>query len=185
MPTGRRSDGVVVTCAHDFEHRPFGDRCAPVDCARGNAELRDKASGIRSPRRGSRRFRRRPDLFVVLEVRNDNSYDVQIRNVHANVAFGRGYGLGPIDYSPNQWLPAKQATLVPVPVAIPWGLVPVLIAETAGSFAIPYHVKGSADVTATQWGKFERNDYPVDENGAVPRQMVVDAARNAIPLPIL
>lgn len=125
------------------------------------------------------------DLFVVLEVRNDNSYDVQIRNVHANVAFGRGYGLGPIDYSPNQWLPAKQATLVPVPVAIPWGLVPVLIAETAGSFAIPYHVKGSADVTATQWGKFERNDYPVDENGAVPRQMVVDAARNAIPLPIL
>jgi hypothetical protein len=125
------------------------------------------------------------EVLVVLEVRNENSYDVQIRNVHVNVAFGRGYGLGPIDYAPNQWLPAKQATLVPVPVALPWALVPVLVAETVGSYSIPYHVKGSADVTATQWGKFEHNDYPVDENGAVPRQMVVDAARSAIPLPIL
>jgi hypothetical protein len=124
-------------------------------------------------------------MLVFLEVRNENSYDVQIRNVHVDVAFGRGYGLGPIDYAPNQWLPAKQTTLVPVPLAIPWALVPVLVGETVGTYAIPYHVKGSADVTATQWGKFERDNYPVDENGSVPRQMVVDAARNAIPLPLL
>src|SRR5689334_6871429 len=73
---------------------------------------------------------------IVLRVRNDNSYDVQVRNVRAQVTVGGRYPLMPIDVSPNQWLPAKQTTLVAVPVTIPWQIVPALIAETAGSYAI-------------------------------------------------
>src|SRR4051812_41994442 len=69
-------------------------------------------------------------MVIFLSVRNDNSYDVQIRNVSVNVTFGRGYSLGPINFSPNQWLPSNQTTIVAVPVSIPWQLVPTLIGET-------------------------------------------------------
>jgi hypothetical protein len=121
---------------------------------------------------------------IFLSVRNDNAYDVQIRNVNVNVTFGRGYPLGPINYQPNQWLPSNQTTLVAVPVQLPWTLVPTLVAETVGSYNIPYHVKGAADVTATRTFGIERDNYPVDEGGVIPRQLVVDSARSAIPLPV-
>ncbi|APR85242.1 Hypothetical protein A7982_10591 [Minicystis rosea] len=123
-------------------------------------------------------------VMILLQVRNDNSYDVQVRNVNCNVVFGRGMNLGPIQYSPNQWLPSHQTTFVQVPVTIPWQALPALVAETTGSYAIPYHVKGVADVTATRAFGIERDNYPVDEGGSIPRQMVVDSARSAIPLPL-
>jgi hypothetical protein len=122
-------------------------------------------------------------VVIYLQIRNDNAYDVQIRNVHCNVTFGRGYNLGPIDFSPNQWLPSNQSTLVPVQLSLPWTLLPALAGETVGSFAVPYHVTGQADVTATRAFGIERNNYPIDEGGSVPRQMMVDAARAAIPIP--
>src|ERR1700722_13034952 len=65
-------------------------------------------------------------VVIFLQIRNDNAYDVQVRNLHCNVTFGRGYALGPIDFSPNQWLPSHQTTLVPVPVSLPWPLLPAL-----------------------------------------------------------
>ena len=58
-------------------------------------------------------------VSIILQIRNDNAYDVQVRNVHCNVTFGRGYTLGPIDFAPNQWLASNQTTLVAVPVTIP------------------------------------------------------------------
>jgi len=118
---------------------------------------------------------------IVLQVQNDNSYDVQIRRVHCNVTIGRGYVLGPIDFQPNQWLPSNRVTYVTVPVTIPWSLVPALVMETNGSYAIAYTVKGSADVTATRAFGIERDNYPIDEGGIVPRQTVVDAARSMLP----
>jgi ABC-type proline/glycine betaine transport system substrate-binding protein len=121
--------------------------------------------------------------MIMLQVRNDNSYDVQIRNVNVNVTFGRGLNL-PVQFSPNQWLPSNQTTMVAVPVTIPWTAIPQLVAETTGAYAIPYYVKGMADVTATRAFGIERDNYPVDEGGSIPRQMVVDAARSAIPLPV-
>src|SRR6516225_264275 len=57
-------------------------------------------------------------VTIYLQVRNDNAYDVQVRNVHCNVTFGRGYTMGPIDFAPNQWLASNQTTLVAVPVNI-------------------------------------------------------------------
>lgn len=123
------------------------------------------------------------NVMILLQVRNDNSYDVMIRNVNVNTTFGRGLNL-PVNFSPNQWLRSNQTTFVQVPVTIPWTAIPQLVGETTGAYAIPYHVKGYADVTATSSLQIDRNNYPVDEDGAIPRQMVVDAARSAIPLPL-
>jgi len=122
-------------------------------------------------------------VMILLQVRNDNSYDVQIRNVSASVTFGRGIVL-PVTYSPNQWLQSNKTTFVSVPVTIPWQALPALVAETTGAYGIPYHVRGTADVTATRAFGIERDNYPINEGGAVPRQLVVDAARSAIPLPL-
>jgi hypothetical protein len=123
------------------------------------------------------------NVLIWLSIRNDNSYDVQIRRVNCNVTMGRGAVLGPIDFMPNQWLPSNQATLVAVPVYIPWQLLPSLAMETAGSYAIPYYVKGVADVTATRAFGIERDNYPIEQGGFVPRQMVMDAARSVMPIP--
>lgn len=120
-------------------------------------------------------------VMILLQVRNDNGYDVQLRNVNVSTTFGRGLRL-PVMFSPNQWLPSNQTSFVQVPVTIPWTAIPQLVAETNGAYAIPYHVKGVADVTATRALGIERDNYPVDEGGAIPRQLVVDAARSAIPL---
>src|SRR5262245_29431343 len=119
-------------------------------------------------------------LDVVLKIDNPNPYDVEVRSVHAEVTIAGKYSLAPINMSPNQWLPSKDTTLVHVPVAIPWAMIPGLIAETLGSTEVKYHVKGTADVTAVRPLKIEKNDYPIDEDGALPRQMLVESGPSGL-----
>jgi hypothetical protein len=119
-------------------------------------------------------------LAVVLQVDNPNSYDVEVRSLHVNVTIAGRYALAPIDVQPHQWLAAKQTTRVTVPVVIPWTVIPPLIAETLGSPRVTYRVKGSADVTAVRMLGIERNDYPVDEEGTLPRQIFLDASSGTI-----
>jgi hypothetical protein len=121
-------------------------------------------------------------VMIFLSVTNENSYDVQIRHVNCNVIIGKGYVLGPIDFTPNQWLPSNQTTMLAVPATIPWTLAPALAMETYGSYGIPYTVKGFADVTATRSFGIQRDNYPIEQSGLVPRQTVVDAARTVTPL---
>ncbi|NUQ77994.1 MAG: LEA type 2 family protein [Polyangiaceae bacterium] len=115
-------------------------------------------------------------LDVLLRVENDNSYDIQIRNVRAQVTIHERYRLAPIDIQPNQWLPAEEATIVRVPVVIPWQVIPPIVQETLGSTTIPYRVEGRADVTAVRMLGIERDNYPVDEQGSVRRQDLINAA---------
>jgi LEA14-like dessication related protein len=115
-------------------------------------------------------------LDIFLKVENDNSYDIQIRNVRAEVTIHERYKLAPIDIQPNQWLPAEQTTIVRVPVLIPWHVVPPIVQETMGSTTIPYRAQGSVDVTAIRMLGIERDNYPVDEKGSVRRQELVNAA---------
>jgi len=122
------------------------------------------------------------NTVIYLQVRNDNPYDVQIRGMNVNVTFGHGYPIGPINFPTNQWLQANRTTLVAVPVTIPWVVMPALISETMGSYSIPYHVKGYADVTATRTFQIDRDNYQVDESGSLPRQMLVDSARSMLPI---
>jgi hypothetical protein len=118
---------------------------------------------------------------IYLQVRNENAYDIQIRHVNCNVVIGRGYVLGPIDFMPNTWLASNRDSFLAVPVTIPWQLMPVLVGETMGAYAIPYQIKGTADVTATRTFGIERDNYSIDQVGSVPRQMVINAARAAMP----
>lgn len=119
-------------------------------------------------------------LAVVLKIQNPNSYDVQVRNVHVAVTVAGRYALAPIDVQPNQWLPSNDAALVTVPVVIPWGVIPGLVAETLGTPEVTYRVKGSADVTAVRMLGIERNNYPVDEEGKLPRQILIDASSGTV-----
>lgn len=119
-------------------------------------------------------------LEVVLKVDNPNTYDVEVRSVHAQVTIAGKYALEPIDVTPNQWLGSNSTTLVRVPLSIPWTMLPVLVTETLGSSEVKYHVTGTADVTAVRALKIEKNDYPIDEDGTLPRQVFVSASPGGI-----
>jgi hypothetical protein len=115
-------------------------------------------------------------LDVYLQVNNKNAFDVQVRNVRCNVVIAKRFRLPPLQFSPNQWLPAGKATLVRVPMVVPWPMVPPLLAATVGFETLTYRVTGAADVTAVRLLGIQRNDYPVDEEGEVPRLALVIAA---------
>jgi LEA14-like dessication related protein len=115
-------------------------------------------------------------LEVILKVENPNAYDVQVRSVHAVVTIAGKYTLDPIDIAPNTWLGSNASTLVSVPLSIPWTLIPALIGETLGTPEVKYHVSGTADVTAVRALKIDKNNYPIDEDGVLPRQVFIDAS---------
>jgi hypothetical protein len=121
---------------------------------------------------------------IELRVNNDNAFDVKIRNVRASVIIAGRYPLPQLQYNPDQWLGAGQTTIVRVPMVVPWNLVTPLMATTAGSTHISYHVRGLADVTAVRLLGIEKNDYPIDEEGTVSRaELVVAAARGVFTAP--
>jgi LEA14-like dessication related protein len=120
------------------------------------------------------------DLKVVIQIHNPNAYDVEVRAVHAQVTIAGKYKLEPMDLQPNKWLPAGETTLIAVPVYIPWPMVPGLIAETLGTPDVKYRVQGSADVTATRTFGIEKNNYPLDEEASLPRQVFVDLSSGTV-----
>lgn len=121
------------------------------------------------------------NVNVVVQVNNKNSFDVMVRNLNANVTIADKYPLYPIAFNPNQWLGSKSSSLMAVPVTIPWPMLPGLLAETLGSDNIAFHIKGTADVTATRLLAVERNDEKIDQDGKISRAMIVAAARNTMP----
>lgn len=120
-------------------------------------------------------------MEVFFTVFNDNSFDVEVRNVRVQTVLQSRYTLPAIQYSPNTWLPSDRSVLVSAPVIIPWALVPPLLAETISFPEIKYHVKGSADVTATRSMKVKSDNYPVEESGSIPRFAVLQAAQTMFP----
>jgi hypothetical protein len=123
------------------------------------------------------------NVVAYLKIRNDNDFDVMIRNVRANVTIGSGHALPPIYVSPNMWLKSDRYTLIAVPIFIPWNLMPALAAETVGSPVVTYYVQGAADVTATQTFGIKYDNYTVNQSGTIPRHLMVNAARAVVPIP--
>jgi hypothetical protein len=120
-------------------------------------------------------------LLMTMKVNNDNSFDVKVRNVRANVSIQHEYMLPYLQYDPEQWLASDASTLVPVPMTIPWPLVTPLLTTSVGSPMVQYHMHGYADVTATRLLQIERNDYMLDEDGAFSRlDLVVAAGRGLL-----
>lgn len=125
------------------------------------------------------------NLAVWLHVDNPNGFDVQVRNVRAQMMLQgqqRAYHLPPIDFSPQVWLAANSRTPVWVPVVIPWNMLMPLVSEVPFQPYVPYTVTGFADVTATSTGKFERDAVQFSEVGKLSRQELMNAQASA-PIP--
>ena len=117
-------------------------------------------------------------LKVTLAIRNDNSFDIQLRDVHADFLMANGYRVPTVHTSPNLWLPAGRTTALEVPVIVPWQIVMPLIRETIGSPTIPYHATGYANVTATRAFEIDIDEYALDQEGSISRnELVIAAAR--------
>ncbi len=120
-------------------------------------------------------------LNMRLKVNNKNAFDVKVRGVRVQVTIAEKYSLPVIAHNPDKWLASNGSTLVDVPVSVPWTMVTPLLATTAGSNEIDYHVSGSADVTAVRALGIEVDDYEVDEDGTVSRaELVIAAARGVL-----
>lgn len=114
-------------------------------------------------------------LGVTMKVLNDNAFDIMVRGVRTNVTIG-GRMLPPVEAQPQQWLPSGRATLIQVPVIIPWNTVTPLISTTVASPTIKYRMVGYADVTATRALEIDFDDYKFDQTGGFSRAELVMAA---------
>ncbi len=114
-------------------------------------------------------------LGVTMKVMNDNSFDIMVRGVRTNVTVG-GYMLPPVVAQPQQWLASDRATLVQVPVNIPWNTVTPLVSATVSSPMIKYRMVGQADVTATRALEIDFDEYRFDQTGSFSRAELVLAA---------
>jgi hypothetical protein len=124
-------------------------------------------------------------MTVVLDVYNPNGYDVAIRAVRGRTLLATRYPVN-VDYrAPGDgvWLPARQTTMVRVPMSVPVPLALQLVQESFASPLIPYHFDGRADVTATSTLKVERDDYEVSEDGTVTREQMMAVLPNSFMLP--
>lgn len=115
-------------------------------------------------------------LTMMMKVTNHNAFDVKVRNVRATVTVADRFRLPYLQYNPDQWLPAGQATVLNVPLVIPWALVGPLVSASIGGNAVHYHVIGFADVTAVRLLGIERNDYSLEEDGVFSRMDLLMAA---------
>lgn len=119
-------------------------------------------------------------IDVVIEIQNPNAYDIQLRDLTAETTFAGQYRLPPIVIHPNQWLPAGRATQVHVPTTLPWLMIPGILAATVLSPQVTYNVRGSANVTATRTFGIEEDNYPIDLNGTMPRQMMLNLSTGQV-----
>lgn len=119
-------------------------------------------------------------MTMTMKVQNDNVFDIQLRGVMANVTLAKRYQLPPVVANPWLWLPAGRATLVHVPVIIPWTLIGPLIQTTLGSSLVSYRVVGRADVTATRALEIDFDDYKLDQEGRFSRGELLMAAGRGI-----
>jgi hypothetical protein len=113
-------------------------------------------------------------LDVVIEIQNPNSFDVKVRDVTAETTFAGRYKLPPIVIHPDQWLPAGQTSQVHVPTTLPWLMIPGILGETMLSPRVTYHVHGAVNVTATRTFGIEEDNYPLDLQGEMPRQLMLN-----------
>ena len=87
---------------------------------------------------------------AVLSIENPNVFDVQVRAVRANARMGKVGGYIPVNATPNTWIPAGKKMLVPVPIVVPWSMLPSIVAAHRHTAEGRVHRLGYADITATR-----------------------------------
>jgi hypothetical protein len=116
-------------------------------------------------------------MTIVLDVYNPNSYDVAVRAMRGTATMANKYTL-PVDFRPGGegvWMAANATTSMRVPVTVPVDLALTLLRESYTSPQVPFHVIGTADVTATRTFKIEKDNYAVDEVGTFSRDQLAMA----------
>lgn len=121
-----------------------------------------------------------PVIDVVIAINNPNSYDIKMRDVTAETTFANRYTLPPIVLHPDMWLPSGQVTQVHVPTTLPWLMIPGILAETVMSPQVVYHVRGSANVTATRTFGIEEDNVPIELTGTMPRNILVNVSTGQV-----
>lgn len=106
---------------------------------------------------------------AVMAVENPNVFDVEVKAVRANARLEGVKGNIPVSITPNVWIPAGRTVLIPVPITLPWQMIPPVLAATVGDAKVTYYVIGTADVVATRMFAIDRDMYEFDEEGELPR----------------
>jgi hypothetical protein len=121
------------------------------------------------------------DMVMFLEVTNRTPIDVTVRNVNCSAVFGSGRTLGPIQVTPNLPLRSGQTAIIQAPVSIPLALAPGLAAEPGGA-VIRFRLVGDAAIIKSNGSVI---GYHIDQDAAIPRDVVTNAQRRAFPIPFI
>lgn len=105
-------------------------------------------------------------LNVTLAVRNDNSFDVLVRDLRLEILLDQMHVLPAVQTSPNVWLASDATTLLNIPVVMPWSVVTALRQGTSPT--VSYHARGAANVTASRTLNIDET-YKIDQKGAFAR----------------
>ncbi|MFO0611764.1 MAG: hypothetical protein U0414_04190 [Polyangiaceae bacterium] len=120
-------------------------------------------------------------LAVTMRVNNENSFDVRVRNVRANVTIQSRFTLPYLQYNPDKWLASDASTFVPAPMTIPWVMVQPLLSTSIGSSYVSYTLNGLADVTATRLLQIQATDYGINARGTFSRgELAIAAGRGVL-----
>lgn len=118
-------------------------------------------------------------LNVVLAIENSNVYDIQVRTVDVDVSVANRPA-GRFHLDPNLWLNSGKTTLLAVPVVVAWSLLPAILSESLSENVVKYKVQGYADVTATRSLEIEKDAYPINEEGELPRSLFLSLGGQGI-----
>ena len=121
-------------------------------------------------------------MVAHMTIQNDNAFDIELRSLRASVTMADRYALERVDIQPNKWLVAGRRTRIAVPITVPWTSIPGILASSVGSSRVPYRIRGVARVTASRSGRFRAN-YPIDDEGTVPRSTLARSAPGGLPMP--
>ena len=126
-------------------------------------------------------FRSRASTSTVyLKVHNPNDFDVQILGaVHADVTIANRIPLPPVDMSPATWVASNDAVILPVETKVPWTAVPAVIGDSFGD-KVTFHFHGDADVTASRAFGIREDDYPIEQDGVLPRSLFMKASPSGL-----
>lgn len=120
-----------------------------------------------------------PGIGAIMRVyvlgENQNSFDIQIRGVRGEVQMLNGRYRLPVSMALGTWLPSERTTPFNFSINIPVTVGIAILHESVTMACIPYTLQGVADVTATSTFRLDRDNYPISQNGCIPRQALLSA----------
>ncbi len=114
-------------------------------------------------------------MAVTVSAKNDNSFDIQVQGARGQVTILNN--TVQVSTAIGTWLKADATTNFVVPVTIPIQTALGLLGASANIACIPYTFNGSADVVATSTFKINKPNYPMSQNGCIPRLALLSAVR--------